>query len=203
MDFTKRQTEILDRAIELIGSGGIQGLTTKALAARIGFSEPALYRHFTDKNEILNSVLIYYQSLLKEGIEAVFNEQDNGLEHIIKLISFQFKKFEAHPSIIMVIFSEPSFQQESNLSNTVRESIINKEKQVVRMIQKGQKDGSIKKKLNADVTANIIMGSMRFTALRWKMENFSFDLNNSAKELQETIRTMIESSSSKKKSKIK
>ncbi|MCK5088225.1 MAG: helix-turn-helix transcriptional regulator, partial [Melioribacteraceae bacterium] len=46
---TKRQAEIIDESIKLIADKGIQGLTIKNLSKAIGVSEPAIYRHFENK----------------------------------------------------------------------------------------------------------------------------------------------------------
>ena len=57
MDWSKRQKEIIEAAISLIAQNGIEGLTTKALAAAVGISEPALYRHFSNKAKIVQAVI--------------------------------------------------------------------------------------------------------------------------------------------------
>ena len=54
---TKRQEEITKEAIKLISEKGIQGLTIKNLSKRIGISEPAIYRHFEGKTDILLKLL--------------------------------------------------------------------------------------------------------------------------------------------------
>jgi len=51
-NFTKRQTQIIQASVAIIATKGIQGLTMKKIAASIGISEPAIYRHFASKNEI-------------------------------------------------------------------------------------------------------------------------------------------------------
>jgi AcrR family transcriptional regulator len=55
---TERQKEILDTALDLISQKGIQGLTIKNLSKKIGISEPAIYRHYENKIEILLKYLI-------------------------------------------------------------------------------------------------------------------------------------------------
>ena len=65
MEYTARQIEIINAATELMNQGGIQQLTTKSLAEKIGFSEPAIYRHFKNKTDILSSVLNYFGMGLK------------------------------------------------------------------------------------------------------------------------------------------
>ena len=55
MKFTRRQIEIINAATQLIGDTGINNVTTKNLAEEMGFSEPALDRHFISKTEIRTS----------------------------------------------------------------------------------------------------------------------------------------------------
>ena len=57
---TKRQEEITKEAIKLISEKGIQGLTIKNLSKRIGISEPAIYRHFEGKTDILLNLLLRF-----------------------------------------------------------------------------------------------------------------------------------------------
>ena len=66
---TERQEEIIETALELIDSDGIQGLTIKNLSKNIGISEPAIYRHFDSKIHILNTIF----EMLKKRIDIIFN----------------------------------------------------------------------------------------------------------------------------------
>jgi AcrR family transcriptional regulator len=59
-EFTDRQIEIMEAATNRISKYGIQNLTIKTLAEDIGLSEPALYRHFKSKNEILLVCSIFH-----------------------------------------------------------------------------------------------------------------------------------------------
>lgn len=191
MEFTKRQEEIIEKSILIIGLEGMQGLTTKRLAEEMNFSEPALYRHFKNKTEILNSVLKYYQSFLAEGLLALLNNKKTGLEKILGVIEYQFNTFIDRPEIILVIFSESSFQNNSVLLNTVSRTMEKKESKLTNMIEYGKQDESIRPELDAASIAKIIMGSMRFVALKWKMSNFKFDLKKESIQLQQSITLMI------------
>ena len=174
MDLSKRQIEIIEAATKLIGKGGVQSLTTKSLAAEMGFSEPALYRHFSDKNEILKSVLLYYKEILREGLTDIIGSNLTGKEKIKLMIDFQFKHFMKFPAVIMVIFSETSFQYNSHLSKVVSGIMTQKRKMVSAIIESGQKEGGIRNDIASEQLATMIMGSMRFTILRWRLSNFDF-----------------------------
>lgn len=56
---TPRQREILSVAVELLRDEGLGGFTTRRLAERIGFSEAALYRHFSNKDDILAALMAH------------------------------------------------------------------------------------------------------------------------------------------------
>jgi AcrR family transcriptional regulator len=66
---TERQQEIIDVALDLISQKGIQGLTMKNLSKEIGISEPAIYRHFENKIEILLAVLDLFRDSTREIFE--------------------------------------------------------------------------------------------------------------------------------------
>jgi len=70
---TDRQTEILLVALELIGKKGIQGLTIKNISKEIGISEPAIYRHFASKSDIILGVLSNFKEMAIMLSEIVEN----------------------------------------------------------------------------------------------------------------------------------
>lgn len=176
MSFSKRQIEIIEAATKLVGDKGIQNLTTKNLAAEMGFTEPALYRHFKGKTEILASVLNYYREGLQKGIKQIIDSDSSGIQKLETIMDFQFNTFSNNPAIVMVIFAETSFQYEKVLSEAVLKILTQKKKMIEEIIVFGQKDGSVRNDVNASYLASTFMGSMRFTILRWRLSNYNFNL---------------------------
>ena len=191
MEYTKRQIEIMKAATDLISDGGIQSLTTKALAKKMNFSESALYRHFNDKTEILSSLLNYYRIGLKETIQSIFVSDTNGEEKLKKIMEYQFLHFSKNPAIVMVIFAETSFQYDEKLSNAVRNILVDKKQSIENVIKVGQEDGSIRKDISPSQLAPIFMGSMRFVILQWRLENYEFDLIKEGKKLWEAVSKLL------------
>jgi AcrR family transcriptional regulator len=73
---TPRQEEILDRTFELVREAGLANLTMKKVADRMGFTEPALYRHFPNKQALVLGLLGRLESLLLPEIEAAAARED-------------------------------------------------------------------------------------------------------------------------------
>jgi TetR/AcrR family tetracycline transcriptional repressor len=55
---------IVDAALELLNEAGVDGLTTRALARRLGVQQPALYWHFRSKRLLLDAL---NQEILARG----------------------------------------------------------------------------------------------------------------------------------------
>ncbi|NIQ01450.1 MAG: TetR family transcriptional regulator, partial [Nitrospinaceae bacterium] len=52
-----RKDQILQAALGLVATQGLQGLNMAALARRVGLVPSALYRHFKGRDEILDAVI--------------------------------------------------------------------------------------------------------------------------------------------------
>lgn len=71
---TERQREILERARELVEESGLANLTLKKVAERVGFSEPAIYRHFASKQELVLALVDLLRERLLGGMRAIAAE---------------------------------------------------------------------------------------------------------------------------------
>ncbi|MEL6592174.1 MAG: helix-turn-helix domain-containing protein, partial [Bacteroidota bacterium] len=54
---TPKQTAILDTALKLFAQQGFSATPTSQIAKQAGVSEGLIFRHFTNKDGLLNSVL--------------------------------------------------------------------------------------------------------------------------------------------------
>ncbi|MGM3268100.1 TetR/AcrR family transcriptional regulator, partial [Bacillus cereus group sp. BC255] len=79
-------------------------MTTKKLAQEMNFSESALYRHFSSKEEIIVSMLNYLA--LNMDQHATELENKNPTEQLKNFFQNQFRFFESQPYFVIAVFSE-------------------------------------------------------------------------------------------------
>src|SRR6056297_2215643 len=103
---TERQQEIIETALGLINEKGIQGLTIKNLSKKLGITEPAIYRHFENKIQILVALLDLLKKNTSEIFEAELNSEESAITKIERLFEKHFKSFSEMPSLASVVFSE-------------------------------------------------------------------------------------------------
>ncbi len=193
MNFSERQIQIIEAATKRIDKYGIQELTTKNLAADIGLSEAALYRHFKSKNDILLGMLSYFIIGMKEKINSIIQDEKNSPPAVIKAIfNNQLNTFIKNPAIVSVIFSEGIFQFNGTLSNKLSEMMDLMHKKISTLIKKGQDEGSFNKLLSPNITTTMIMGSMRMVVLKWKLSGNKSNLVKDGQAMLNGILKMIE-----------
>lgn len=191
--FTERQIEIMEAATNRISKYGIQNLTIKTLAEDIGLSEPALYRHFKSKNEILSSLLEYFKTEMKSRIQSIsFKLTDTAGNKLRAIFNSQLQTFTNKPAIVSVIFAEGIFQYEENLSIKVSEIMSLMQENVYVNIKSGQEGGQYSKLISASTLTTIIIGGMRMAVLKWKLSGHKSNLIKDGKTVLEGILKMIE-----------
>jgi len=187
MELSKRQKEIIEASLEIIGEGGIQALTIKNISKKVGISEPAIYRHFESKTQILLSILDFFIVNNKKIIQqdAVKNKT---VQEIIELLFDNFiKTFIQHPYLVSVIFSEEIFRNDPIFKEKSSKIINDNYELIAGIIKKGQEKAEIRKDVEATSLAIIIMGSLRLCVKRWQMSDYEFDLIKEGHKLKDTI----------------
>lgn len=94
---------VLAQALSLLDEGGGQGLTMRALAARLGVSPMSLYRHVGDRAALL-------RSLSDRVYAAVLDADDETADahaRIHALLLRYHHTVSRHPQLTLAIFATP------------------------------------------------------------------------------------------------
>ena len=192
-NLSRRQKEIINAAIKLIGEGGIQALTIKNLSAEIGIAESALYRHFKSKIDVLNALLDFLGSYIISHFENVYKLNISSFKKIEKMISGQLKIFAENPPYAIVILSDGLYKNEKSLYSKIFSVMERAKVTFSNIIDEGQRSGEIRNDVPSDQLAFIILGSIRLTVTQWSLSGFSFDLKKRGNILIKTLETLIQS----------
>ncbi len=191
--FTNRQIEIMEAATARIDTYGIQNLTIKTLAADIGLSEPALYRHFKSKNDILLGLLDYFIMGMKNRINDIsLHPNATAADELRAIFDSQLQTFTNKPAVVSVIFAESIFHYDEGLSYKVSEIMDLMHEYVSTNIEKGQKTGQYSKLIHVSTLTTIILGAIRMTVLKWKISGHKSNLIEDGNAVLNAILKMID-----------
>ncbi len=195
MNYSKRQFEILNKSIELISERGIQNLTIKNLSHKIGISEPAIYRHFENKFEILKAILTLFKTAIESNFNLINDFEISAIDKIEKIFDDHIIKFSSNHHYAAVIFSEDLFKNEHRLSDLIENIMMLNIENTKKIIIDGQKNGEIRDDIKPKELSTIILGSLRLLVKEWAQNGFKSDLIKDGNSLKNSIIKIIKNKS--------
>lgn len=177
---TDRQHEILQEAMKIIVASGVQGLTMRQVSLAMGFSEPALYRHFPGKLAMLTALLDLFRNRLQQLVHTCLQGRASGMRDFFMELLVQL---EQNPAWSAVIFSEEIFQNETELAVRVKGIIEEIEEALIQHIQRLPQV----RELPPQHMAWMFLGSVRFLVTRWRLQRFDFSLVDEGKPLLHSL----------------
>lgn len=185
----QRQEMIIDEAIKIIHKSGYQSLSIREIAKQVKISEPAIYRHFLNKEDIILGILnrmVDFDHLLEKDILKQKSTQDK----VNHFILFHFDFLEKKKEMTSVLFAEDMFDQSEILRQRLM-FIIQKRKNLLNTIlQDSRTNGKIAEIDNKDLIS-LILGLIRMIVLEWRLSNFTFSLTERGKSIIKTLDKLI------------
>lgn len=187
---TVRQKQIIDAALAIICESGLETLTMKNIASRVGFSDAAVYRHFRNKSFILSAMVDRFADGSRQELERINAGNGSGSEQVRQFFIDRCRTFAADRALATVMFAEDLFKSDPLLAARIHETMQTHRRLLLQSIRRGQRQGDI-----ADLPAahlfTIIMGSLRLLVLQWQVSGFTFELPRAGEELWRSLGKLI------------
>ncbi|MCD6380075.1 TetR/AcrR family transcriptional regulator, partial [bacterium] len=167
-------------------------LTIKNISKSVGISEPAIYRYFNGKIDILLAILSRFKKNGDIISARIISDKTSSIKQINSIFDNHFKQFVANPELAAVIFSEEIFQNDKRLAEQVNLIMQLNQNVIVKIIERGQQNNEIRSDIDKNQIAITIMGALRLIVSKWRLSNFSFDLETEGAALWESLKKLIE-----------
>ena len=188
---TERQEQIILTAIALIAREGYKNLTIKKLASELHLSEAALYRHFVNKEDLLLSIMHYFEDISRNVLQEIQKTKLNPLEKVHFFIMNRYELFTSNPDLAQVMFSDELFYYDPVFFKQFQKISMNHREVLLNFIEEAQKEGFIQSGINSTQLFTILIGSMRFLITQWNLSGRKFDLVKEGDSLFQTIKNLI------------
>lgn len=165
-----RQIEILDAAIQLTSEAGIQKLTIRNVASAVGVSEPALYRHFENKHELLVAILEYLESKIAHNFIGFVQPSGSSSEQFRLFLENLFTELEQNKAFALLLFAEETFNADPELRPELNALLDKNLSTLSRYFSHIMGDGGCRDDISADQLALMTFGAIRLTVSRWHLK---------------------------------
>lgn len=172
----ERQEQIVQAALELINDSGVAGLSIAGIAQKVGIVPSALYRHFRNKEAVLEAVLGLIRQRLLDNVAHVRELTDVPLDQLRLLVMRHAALLNENRAIPSVVFSEAVYTGDPEQKAKIAGIITGYLAEIQAIIVSGQQDGSIRKDLSPATAAVLFMGMILPAAVLWNVSEGRFDI---------------------------
>ncbi|MGI6459835.1 MAG: TetR/AcrR family transcriptional regulator [Candidatus Hydrogenedentales bacterium] len=171
-----RQEQILAAALEIVSAKGLKGLNMGAVARRVGIVPSALYRHFRDKEQILDGLLGLIEARLLAHVQAARQEAACPLTALEVLLKRHVGLIRENAGIPLVVFSEEVYGANSQRKSRVYEILTRYLKQVEDLFAQAQRAGLVSPDLAPGDLSVMFLGLIQPAAILWHVSDGGFDV---------------------------
>jgi len=174
-----RKREAIKATLELLGEEGVEGLTIAAIAEKVGFSEAALYKHFSGKLDVVGATIDYVEEEM-ESLWESFGEEGTAIGKLRGLLQAQLTQIEREPGMARLLFSEEVHFNDQKLRRKLL-ALVNKRRQAAReLIEEGIKNGEFDRELDPKAAAELYLGLVQSRVFLWSLREGKLDLKEEA-----------------------
>ncbi|PYE31529.1 TetR family transcriptional regulator /cell division inhibitor SlmA [Idiomarina fontislapidosi] len=116
-----RREEILQALAAMLETSPGQRITTAKLAANLGVSEAALYRHFPSKARMFEGLIEFVEDTLLSRINLIMNEEKDTLTRCQTILKLVLTFAERNPGITRVISGDALMGEHDRLRHRIED----------------------------------------------------------------------------------
>jgi AcrR family transcriptional regulator len=170
MPSAARREQILDRASELATEAGLGHLTMKRIAARVGFSEAAIYRHFATKQDLLLGLMDRLEAQLLVPIRAIADKRDRPpMARLQQIVQHHLTLVLERHSLPIQLLAEASAAGDPILLSRMRGIMRGYVDVLMRLAEDAKASGSLSADIDPGVLAVWLLGGPAAMAIEHRL----------------------------------
>lgn len=117
----ERRLQILQTLAAMLENPRGERVTTAALAARLGVSEAALYRHFASKAQMFDGLIEFVESTLFTLINKIVGDTPDGAVQAQQIVAVVLGFAEKNPGMTRVLIGDALVNEDERLQARINQ----------------------------------------------------------------------------------
>ena len=153
MSGEERRRQIVQAALSIMAEQGLAGTTTRKIAERVGVSEPALYKYFPGKKELILEALDAVGELFYETLSSAAGEGGEVTERIYRMSDAYYEFVVSHPDEAMLLFEAVTGARDPDIRAALGDKMVSFTTILSLMFEEGKQRGVVREDLDTTVAA--------------------------------------------------
>lgn len=111
----ERKQQILETLAKMLESPKREKITTASLAAKLDVSEAALYRHFANKAQMFEGLIVFIEETIFGLINKICSEETDGQKQLQRILSMLLVFAEKNPGMTRVLIGDALVNEDEKL----------------------------------------------------------------------------------------
>jgi AcrR family transcriptional regulator len=169
----------------------MKGLNLGAVARRVGLVPSAIYRHFDNKDGVVDGLLGLIESRLVANVEAAAAAADDPLSALESLLKRHVFLIRENAGIPRLIFSEEVYGENAQRKTRVRDFIQRYLDHVAELFRAAQAIGDVRPDVLPNDLAVMFLGLVQPAAILWHITDGGFDATKHVEKAWRVFRQAI------------
>ena len=117
----ERKTQILQTLAAMLEQPQSEKITTAALAAKVGVSEAALYRHFASKAQMFEALIEFIEESVFTLVNQIAHTERDGRAQVQQIVSMLLNFAEKNPGMVRVLIGDALVHEDARLQTRINQ----------------------------------------------------------------------------------
>ena len=154
-----RGQEILQALARMLEHSGGGRITTAALAAEVGVSEAALYRHFPSKTRMYEGLIDFIDETIFARVRGIVSDEPDPINQCYRILSLVLAFSEKNPGITRILNGDALTGETERLHDRVAQFFDRLESQLKQILREAEVRDGLKLQVPVATAANLMLCS--------------------------------------------
>ena len=131
----ERKTQILQTLATMLEQPQGEKITTAALAAKVGVSEAALYRHFASKAQMFEALIEFIEESVFTLVNQIAQTERDGRAQVQQIVAMLLNFAEKNPGMVRVLIGDALVNEDTRLQVRINQLVDRIESSVKQALQ--------------------------------------------------------------------
>ena len=152
-----RKQQILQALARMLEATPGGRITTAALAAEVGVSEAALYRHFPSKTKMYEGLIDFIEETLFSRVRVILSEESDAISRCYRILTLLLTFAERNPGITRLLTGDALTGETDRLHIRIQQLFDRLETQLKQVLREAEITENLRPTMTVTSAANMLL----------------------------------------------
>jgi TetR/AcrR family transcriptional regulator len=152
-----RKQQILQALARMLEATPGGRITTAALAAEVGVSEAALYRHFPSKTKMYEGLIDFIEETLFSRVRVIIAEEPDAISRCYRILTLLLTFTERNPGITRLLTGDALTGETDRLHRRIQQLFDRLETQLKQILREAEVTENLRPTMTVTSSANMLL----------------------------------------------